>query len=319
MPVDPPLAVPHQPAAGPAASPRRPRARATLACAFAGLAGLLAACRPALPPPGGALRPTPPSALCTAPSGLPTQPVATFPGQGTEAVARPRGTTGAAMGYFERLPAGYATEVGRRYPLVVFLHGGFEVGHNLALLDGTAAAGGPQRALTDLLRPEQGGDTPFVVLYPQRCSYVLPPQDLRAFVDYATVAYRVDPRRIYLVGHSAGAAQIWRALPEVSDRVAAVVTLSGFDVGTDLCRARPVPLWALHAQDDPVVPAAHTREVVRRLKACPRPAEVPLRLDLLPRGGHDIDATVLSDRPGRAGPVGPQVQDVVGWLLSQSL
>lgn len=272
---------------------------------------VLAACRPALPPPGGPLRPTPPGARCTLPSGLPSTPVALLPDQGSEAVARPRGTTGASMGYFERLPQGYAGSPQRRYPLVVFLHGGFETGHHLGLLDGTAAPGGRQRDLTETLTPERGGDDPFIALYPQRCSHVLPPSDLLAFLDHAAAAYRVDPRRVYLVGHSAGAAQVWRALPELAPRIAGVIALSGFDLGTPVCAARTLPMWVIHAQDDPVVPSAHSQEVVRRLRACPPSDPIPVRLTVLPAGGHGIDAAVLAPGARLDG------EDPLGWLLRQ--
>lgn len=273
------------------------------------LAVLLAACRPALPPPGSRATP-PPGPSCTAsPGSRPAGPVALYPGQGSEAVARPLGTTAAAMGYFERLPTRYAAEPQRRFPLVVFLHGAQERGFNLALLDGSAAAGGPQPAVTDLIAPERGGDTPLIVLYPQRCTYVLPPQELEAFLDHALAAYRVDPSRVYLVGHSAGAAQIWRALPALAPRVAAVVAVSGFDLGTDLCPARDVPVWAIHGVRDGVVPPGHTEDVVRRLAACQ--GRQPPRMTLLADGGHAIDREVLTD--GVAG------DDVMRWLLAHRL
>jgi predicted peptidase len=240
-------------------------------------------------------------ASCTpaAPSGQLPRPLAGLPSQGDRTLARPYGTTAAAMGCLERLPVDYPAQPQKRYPLVVFLHGGQETGHNLALLDGSAAVGGPQRDLSQLISPAG-----VVVLYPQRCALVLPAADIAAFIDHALTAYRIDPRRVYLVGHSAGAAQLISALPALAPRIAGAVALSAFDPGNELCRAKDVPLWLLHGRRDRVVPLAHTLEIARRLRACGMP-ESRLRVTLLD-DGHDIDAPVLQQQA--AG------EDVLQWL-----
>ncbi|MED5619802.1 hypothetical protein [Ideonella sp. BN130291] len=283
---------------------------------LAALSLLLAACRPTLPTPGLRELPPPPPRCTPAAGAQPLRPVVPEPGQGTEPVARPQGTTAAAMGYFERLPPGYAADTARRYPLVIFLHGAFETGHYLAKLDGSAVPGVRQHDLTALIDPRRGGDTPFLVLYPQRCSYVPAPGELREFIDYAMAAYRVDPRRIYLVGHSAGAGTLWLALPQLADRVAAAVSLSAVDVGADLCPARDVPVWAFHGADDPAVPLAHSRELVRRINACSPPPRQPARLTVLERAGHDIDTQVLQAHPPAA--PGGEETDVLRWLLQHT-
>ena len=218
------------------------------------------------------------------------------------------------MGYFERLPAGYAAEPARRYPMVVFLHGAWESGRHLGMIDGSTTPGVRQRDLTRLVDPARGGDTPFVALFPQRCSLLLPPQEMRHFIDHAIATYRIDTRRIYLIGHSAGAAQIWDALPELAGRVAAAVTISGFDTGRDMCAGREVAVWSLHAADDRSVPVAHSIAFTRRLQAC-APAQAP-RLSVFATGGHDIDEAVLDGR-ARSGPATPDPldTDVFAWLL----
>lgn len=268
------------------------------------------------PPPGLVLTPQ----RCTAPSGSATvTPVQIDPSQGKRAVARPLGSTAASMGYYERLPSRYADGSATRYPLIVFLHGSGEVGSQLAVLVGQDQPGVAKRDITAALDPDQAGG--FVALFPQRCANIVVADEIRAFIDHAARAYRVDRSRVYLVGHSAGAAQIWSALDSLTDLVAAVVPIAGLDVRADPCRAKQVPMWAFHAADDPIVPAAHSIAVVNRLKACTPAAPVLPRLTLYPSGGHVVDTRTL-DLSG----MGPNDArhdaydaDIYRWLLRHAL
>ena len=94
---------------------------------------------------------------------------------GSPAVAEPEGrsqgqlmrrgydsdVTGARREYFVYLPAGYHTEPGRLWPVILFLHGGGERGDALEDLDQVLAHGPLAEAWI------QGRDLPFIMISPQ--------------------------------------------------------------------------------------------------------------------------------------------------------
>ncbi len=232
--------------------------------------------------------------------------------------ARPVGSTDAGEGYYERLPANYGTASAQRFPLIVYLHGAGEVGTNLALVTGTATPGDPQRDLTALIDPQQAGGTQsFVVLYPQRCAYIVTAAELHAFIAYAVDTYDVDPARVYLVGESAGASQILSYLETYQDQVAAVAPISGVDIATDICAFRNVPMWLFHSADDPTVPVANSITVFETLKGCsPAPAERPRFTEFATLGHVDDTATLdLSALGTGLAPYDVYSPDLYTWFL----
>ena len=217
-------------------------------------------------------------------------------GQFAARTARPAGTTNTAMGYYERLPIHYGDDPGKRFPLIIYVHGAGEVGSNLNLLAGIGTQGVTEnRDTTALIDPDQdSGKQPFVVLWPQRCAQVVVATELRAFIAYAANSYSVDPARIYLVGLSAGGAQIWSYLESYQDQVAAAVPMAGIDITRDPCAFKDVPVWAFHAVDDDRVPASNSINVINKLRTCnPAPRERP-KLTMYPAGGHVIDTPTLT-------------------------
>jgi predicted esterase len=228
--------------------------------------------------------------------------------------ARPTGSTNADMGYYERLPASYGTAPAQRFPVILYIHGSGEMGTDVAML-----SGGSGRDVTALIDPDQGGGTQsFVVLYPQRCAYVVLPQEMRAFIDFATQTYDVDPDRVYLVGLSAGASQIWSYLESDPGPVAAAVPMSGVDISHDPCTFANVPQWVFAAADDTTVSYQQSVGLVGKIDACrPAPAEPP-RLTIYPTGGHVIDTGTLDLSSLGLGESTYDVYDpdVYTWLLS---
>ncbi len=208
--------------------------------------------------------------------------------------ARPLESTSSGEGYYERLPVSYGDSSEETFPLIIYLHGAGEAGANLSVLSVSQDATRPDRSLTALINPEQGqGTQHFIVLFPQRCAFIVTPEEVHTFIDYAIHTYKVDTSRIYLVGLSAGASQIWKYLEVYQDQVAAAATLAGADLADNVCAFKDVPTWAFHSADDPNVPVAESIAVVNRLNNClPAPKEKP-RLTVFQTGGHVIDEIVL--------------------------
>jgi polyhydroxybutyrate depolymerase len=65
----------------------------------------------------------------------------------------------------------------------------------------------------------------------------------------------VDPNRIYASGHSNGGGMVNRLACELADRIAAIGTISGaYGASADCAPSRPVPVFAIHGTEDPIVP-----------------------------------------------------------------
>jgi polyhydroxybutyrate depolymerase len=161
-------------------------------------------------------------------------------------------------GYELRVPASY--ENGTPMPLVVMLHGysSFGVqnaaflglqsaserhGFLLAIPDGTVDADGNQFwNATDGCCNFDGSTVDDV-------GYIL------AVIDDASVRFDVDPRRVYLVGHSNGGFLAHRIACEHGDTIAAVVSLAGGQ-WKDPARcpaATPVHILQLHGTADETI------------------------------------------------------------------
>lgn len=166
------------------------------------------------------------------------------------------GSTGATLAFRLFTPEGVDDDA--EVPLVVFLHGGGEVGEdNVAQLTANRGA----VAFAD---PAWQAEHPAYVLAPQ-----LPlPEDsqwempeiqtaLAELVDQAAALPGVDEDRVYLTGLSRGARGALQLWPTDTDRFAAALIAAGRagqDGSTDhLAALAGLPLWATHSIDDDVV------------------------------------------------------------------
>ena len=206
-----------------------------------------------------------------------------------------RGTftsTAGSREYVVARPAGSAGSSANR-PMLVVLHGCVQTADDIA--QGTRMSDAAARDGFVVLYPEQP-----VSAHPQRCwNWFVPSQTMRGQGEVAlladmivSVARRegVDPRRIGLVGMSAGAAMAANLAVAYPERYAGLAMHSGIaagaatDVGSALramgqgaaggdalgdaalsvmgSRARPIPVIAMHGSVDKVVSPMNLRAVV---------------------------------------------------------
>ncbi|CCG98939.1 phospholipase/carboxylesterase [Fibrella aestuarina BUZ 2] len=162
--------------------------------------------------------------------------------------------------YMLYLPKEYAANKAT-YPLLIYLHGGSQRGHDLNQLKGY----GPPKEVAG------GRAFPFIIAAPQ-CpdgKYWSTENWFDTLYTELTTRYRIDPRRIYLTGISMGGYGAWQTAVAYPDRFAAIVPLcGGCDDSTQICRIRNVPVWAFHGAADDVIPISETERLARRLKAC---------------------------------------------------
>jgi predicted peptidase len=184
-------------------------------------------------------------------------------------------------------------------PLLLFLHGSGERGSDPERVK----AHGPPALIGR--QPELAG---FVVVSPQ-----CPENEwwqsatLAALVDEVLAAQpRIDRERVYVTGLSMGGYGTWSLIVDYPDLFAAAVPICGggepnrlnpdqdyeptFRIAS-LVGVRDLPIWALHGEDDMVVPVAETILLVEALRALG--SEV--RLTTYPGVGHDSWTRAYSD------------------------
>lgn len=187
--------------------------------------------------------------------------------------------------YLLFLPDSYAQDTERSWPLIVHLHGGGGRGTDPEKL----------RAYPLVQRLDEEPDFPFVVVTPQ-CPPGRPGpfgdlwtehSDLvLAILDEVVETHRIDPERIYLIGHSMGGYGAWYLGHRAPERFAAIAPMSGPGVTWWAYRIAEagVPVWVFHGEDDEAVPIAESERMVATL----REAGGIVRFTRYPERGHVI-------------------------------
>ncbi|HWB93183.1 MAG TPA: hypothetical protein VG605_15075, partial [Puia sp.] len=107
------------------------------------------------------------------------------------------------------LPASYASNPGKRYPLIVFLHGSGEGGSGIAGLSNLLNQGIPKMIANGwqakAVNPRDGQTYEFIVVSPQHSSgWSYNYDQVKYILPGVLSKYRVDSSRIYITGLSAG-------------------------------------------------------------------------------------------------------------------
>lgn len=185
----------------------------------------------------------------------------------------------------------------KRYPLLVYLHGGGGVG-----TDNTRQIRGGNGQVLNLFAREQKA-FPSFILVPQSSGdgWADSAQlaKLPNVIAAAQKEYSIDPRRMYLGGQSMGGFATYTVVAARPDLFAAAFVLSGSGDPSSAPKIARVPFWILHGSADRIVPvdyAKKMRDAIRGAGGLARYTEF--------RGeGHQI---------------WPHVQkDVVTWLFTQ--
>ena len=189
-------------------------------------------------------------------------------------------------------------EPGKSYPLVLFLHGAGERGtDNKAQLVHAAA---------EFASPERMSQYPAYVIFPQCPSEqrwvesawdlpsgrgefeTAPSKPMKAslqLVDSLAGELPIDPQRLYVAGLSMGGQGTWFAAASEPHRFAAMLEVCGGGDPTWAEQYDGIPVWALHGQDDGVVPISRAREMIVALAQAGHAPEV--RYTEYPGVGHN--------------------------------
>ncbi len=176
--------------------------------------------------------------------------------------------------YLVNLPREYGEDEGRRWPLILFLHGSGERGTDLSKVK----AHGPPRLVSE------GQEMPFIIVSPQcPARSTWEPETLVGLLDQIVRKYAVDVDRIYLTGMSMGGAGTWALASAHPERFAAIAPVCGWGDPGMAHRIGRMPVWAFHGARDDVVPLRASQEMVDALKQVGNEA----RFTIYPDAGHD--------------------------------
>jgi predicted esterase len=198
--------------------------------------------------------------------------------------------------YLAYLPKGYADDPGKKWPLIIFLHGGSRRGSDLKKLYADGIFDQVYR----------GRDFPFVVAAPQCPEHIRWSSEnwFENFFREVTGKYRIDLDRVYLTGNSLGGSGTWYLAVKYPEKFAAIAPLCGFTrhmdyIENNIARLSGMPIWAFHGKMDTVVPFEETEKMVGMLEG----KNKDLRFTIEPAAGHGIHWQVY---PG---------QELYDWFL----
>lgn len=184
--------------------------------------------------------------------------------------------------YLLYLPKDYGKEPGKKWPLMMFLHGSGESGDNLEKVK----THGPPKLIA------AGKEFPFLVLSPQSPGGGWNTEVLGALLDDVMKRYSVDEDRVYLTGLSMGGYGTWDMAMAYPNRFAAIAPICGGGTSWKARRIRHVPTWIFHGAKDTTVPVRNGQEMYDAMKA----AGADVKITIYPDAGHD-SWTVTYDNP----------------------
>jgi len=208
------------------------------------------------------------------------------PPKGTQ-VAKPIKTTKAPYGHYVYLPGDYKSKPNAKFPLLIFLHGLGEKGNGTSDLKKVLKHGPPK--LINNGTWNKVNKHPFIVISPQSWSGWWGAELIRQLIDYAKQTYRVDERRVYLTGLSAGAISTFSYITKYQDQVAAIIPIAGNGSSQvqEMCNLLQIPMWAFHGSNDRTVGWGGSKNPVEAVNKCNPKAREHARLTLYTGVGHD--------------------------------
>ena len=211
-----------------------------------------------------------------------------------------------SKGFYEYLPEGYSTSSSNtKYPLMIFFHGGLEIGNDSTELY-KILRHGPLKHISNASFPSSfkanGKDYKFIILAPQfttsENSY---PNEIDNIVEYAKQNYKVDASRIYLTGLSFGAGQAWNYVGKNSNyarKIAAIVPTGSYlheakdefkinNGKAQIIASSNLPIWSTHNDGDDICPLSWEVNAINLVKSSNPSIRPQPRLTVFNAWGHE--------------------------------
>ena len=193
---------------------------------------------------------------------------------------------GYGKGYLVYLPEGYEANPKKAWPLIFFLHGAGDRGDNVFL---TAKA-------SPFMFIREQEPLPFIIVAPLlSAGYTsFPEAYLDGVLAEARANYRIDPKRMYLTGLSMGGEGTYRFALHQPRTFAAIAPLCAFLENANAAAMkslRAVPVWAIHGDEDTIIPLAWGQQPVNALTE----AGGEVQFTILEGHDHDVWTDTYSD------------------------
>ena len=158
------------------------------------------------------------------------------------------------------LPKDFVPHGRVKYPLLIFLHGSGESGHDIEKVK----INGPPKFL------DTRGDFPFIVASPQApaARFGFDFDAMNLMLNELLRQLPIDPDRVYLTGLSMGGYASYAWASQNPERFAAIAPISGAWDPEDACKLKTMPIWAFHGAKDDVVGPDGDKAMVDAIKAC---------------------------------------------------
>ncbi|WP_373519241.1 prolyl oligopeptidase family serine peptidase [Pricia sp.] len=161
--------------------------------------------------------------------------------------------------YYLYYPEDYEDVTDKKFPLLLFLHGGGESGDSLIKV----RRNGPPKLIA------RGKKFPFLILAPQN-PHKKKWWDTRAvkqLLDTIVANNRVDKSRIYLTGLSRGGGAAWEMAVQFPETFAAMAVVCGMTpVPYASWIDKNMPIWVFHGAEDKSIPVSESDEMVKKLR-----------------------------------------------------
>ncbi len=180
------------------------------------------------------------------------------------------------LDYYLYFPQDYENSPQKKFPILLFLHGGGESGDTL----GALKKNGPPKLIV------QGKQFPFLILAPQN-----PHQKkwwntraVNQLLDSIVENNRVDKERIYLTGLSRGGGAAWEMAVQYPDKFAALAVVCGMaPLPYAAWIDKNMPIWVFHGEKDKSIPISESENMVNKLKQM----GYDVQFTRYPNVGHD--------------------------------
>ena len=184
--------------------------------------------------------------------------------------------------YISYTPKEYNDDTIKKWPLIIYLHGGSSRGTDTIKL---YCCGIPDQIW-------RGREFPFIVVAPQCPIHQRWSTDnwFENFYEEITTKYRVDTNKVYLTGVSLGGDGTWYLAIKYPEKFAAIAPISGFTRHIDYVMQNTdklidIPVWAFHGKMDKVVQFEDTEWMINKLDG----KNKDLKFTEEPDAGHWMD------------------------------
>lgn len=215
-------------------------------------------------------------------------------GQSYYVAGKYTGSSNEEIDYYLYFPKDYDKNSQRKYPILLFLHGGGEAYD----YQNSGTFPRPPKLI------EEGQDFPFIILAPfnPHAKKWWNVDAVMKVLQMVTTTHAVDEKRIYLSGLSRGGSAAWEMVVNYPDTFAALAVVCGMAPAPYASWIdQDLPIWIFHGEEDKVIPISESEEMIKKLSAL----------------GHQVKFTRYKGVGHNAWDKAYRTPELYSWLVEQ--